>query len=61
MNLVSWLVNRLKEPSTYAGFAGLALAFGLSDAEWAAVSTAVAGLAGVAAVFLSETPAPPSA
>ena len=58
MNLVSWLVNRLKEPSTYAGFAGLALAFGLSDAEWAAVSTAVAGLAGVAAVFLSETPAP---
>lgn len=58
MNLVSWLVNRLKEPSTYAGFAGLALAFGLSDAEWAAVSTAVAGLAGVVAVFLSETPAP---
>jgi hypothetical protein len=58
MNFVSWLVNRLKEPSTYAGFAGLALAFGLSDAEWAAVSTAVAGLAGVIAVFLSETPAP---
>jgi len=58
MNFVSWLVNRLKEPSTYAGFAGLALAFGLSDAEWAAVSTAVAGLAGVVAVFLSETPAP---
>lgn len=61
MNLVSWLVNRLKEPSTYAGFAGLALAFGLSDAEWVAVSTAAAGLAGVIAVFLSETPAPPSA
>jgi len=58
MKFVSWLVNRLKEPSTYAGFAGLALAFGLSDAKWAAVSTAVAGLAGVVAVFLSETPAP---
>jgi hypothetical protein len=58
MNLVSWLVNRLKEPSTYAGFAGLALAFGLSDAEWAAVSTVVASLAGVIAMFLSETPAP---
>jgi hypothetical protein len=58
MNFVSWLVNRLKEPSTYAGFAGLALALGLSDAEWVAVSTAVAGLAGVIAVFLSETPAP---
>lgn len=56
MNFVSWLLNRLKEPSTYAGFAGLALAFGLSDAEWTAVSAAVAGLAGVAAVFLSEAP-----
>jgi hypothetical protein len=47
-------LSRLKEPSTYAGFSALALAFGLSDAQWAAVSTAVAGLAGVAAVFLSE-------
>lgn len=54
MNFVHWLLTRLKEPSTYAGFAGLALAFGLSDAEWAAISTAGAGLAGVAAVFLSE-------
>lgn len=56
MALLLWLLARLKEPSTYAGFAGLALAFGLSDAQWAAISTAVAGLAGVAAVFLSETP-----
>jgi hypothetical protein len=56
MNFVHWLLARLKEPSTYAGFAGLALAVGLSDVQWAAVSTAVAGLAGVAAVFLSETP-----
>jgi len=57
MKIVSWLVNRLKEPSTYAGFAGIALAFGLSDAEWTTVSTAVAGLAGVVAMFLSEAPA----
>lgn len=56
MNFVHWLLSRLKEPSTYAGFAGLALAVGLSDVQWAAVSTAVAGLAGVAAVFLSEAP-----
>jgi hypothetical protein len=56
MNFVHWLLARLKEPSTYAGFAGLALAVGLSDVQWAAVSTAVAGLAGVAAVFLSEAP-----
>lgn len=57
MNFVSWIVSRLKEPSTYAGFAGLALAFGLSDTEWAAVSTAAASLAGVVAVFLAEKPA----
>ena len=57
MNYVSWLLNRLKEPSTYAGFAGIALAFGLSDAQWATISTAVAGLAGVAAMLLSEAPA----
>ena len=54
MTFVHWLLSRLKEPSTYAGFSALALAFGLSDARWAAVSTAVARLAGVAAVFLSE-------
>ena len=56
MVLLLWLLARLKEPSTYAGFAGLALAFGLSDVQWAAISTAVAGLAGAAAVFLSEAP-----
>jgi hypothetical protein len=54
MKLVSWLLARLKEPSTYAGFAGLALAFGLSNAEWAVVSTAIASVAGVAAMFLSD-------
>lgn len=56
MNFVSWLLNRLKEPSTYAGFAGLALAFGLSDVQWSAVSALVAALAGAAAVFLAEKP-----
>jgi hypothetical protein len=54
MKFVSWLLARLKEPSTYAGFAGLALAFGLSNAEWATVSTALASVAGVAAMFLSD-------
>ena len=56
MKIVSFLVSRFKEPSTYAGFAGIALAFGLSDAQWATISTAVAGLAGVVAMFLSEAP-----
>lgn len=54
MKIVSWLVNRLKEPSTYAGFSGIALALGLSGEEWSTVYTAAAGLAGLAAMFLSE-------
>jgi uncharacterized membrane protein YuzA (DUF378 family) len=57
MGIASWLVARLKEPSTFAGFAGVALAFGLSDAEWSAIATAVAGIAGVVAMFLTEAPA----
>jgi hypothetical protein len=56
MDFVNWLLSRLKEPSTYAGFSSLALAFGLSGAEWSAISMAASGLAGVAAVFMSETP-----
>lgn len=56
MKIVSWLVNRLKEPSTYAGFSGIALAFGLSAEEWSTVYTAAAGLAGVIAMILSEAP-----
>ena len=31
MKMVSWIVSRLKEPSTYAGVASLALALGLTD------------------------------
>jgi hypothetical protein len=54
MKIVSWLVNRLKEPSTYAGFSGIALALGLSSEEWSTIYTAVAGLAGVVAMILSE-------
>jgi hypothetical protein len=56
MKIVSWLVSRLKEPSTYAGFSGIALALGLSGEEWSTVYTALAGLAGVVAMFLSEAP-----
>lgn len=57
MKIVSFLVNRLKEPSTYAGFSGIALAFGLSGEEWSTVYTALAGLAGLVAMLLSDAPA----
>jgi hypothetical protein len=52
--MLNWVLERLREPSTYAGLAGLALAFGLTDAQWDAIATAVAGVAGLAAVFLAE-------
>ena len=54
MTFTHWFLSRLKEPSTYAGLSALALTLGLSGEQWAAISTAVAGLAGLAAVFLSE-------
>jgi len=56
MKMVSWIVNRLKEPSTYAGFAGLALALGLTDAQWEAISVVAATLSSLVAVFLMEKP-----
>ena len=52
--MVKWIITRLKEPSTYAGFSGLALAFGVSTELYSALSTAIAGLAAVIAVILSE-------
>lgn len=52
--MLDWLLNRLREPSTYAGFAGLALALGLTDNQWAAISAAVAGIAGAIAVLLHD-------
>jgi hypothetical protein len=52
--MLNWVLSRLREPSTYAGLAGLALAVGIGAEQWAAISTAVAGIAGVVAMFLSD-------
>ena len=48
------ILDRLKEPSTYAGVSGLMIAIGLSQEQWTLVSTVLAGLAGLAAMFLKE-------
>jgi hypothetical protein len=48
------LINRLKEPSTYAGFSGIALALGVSAPLYSAVTTLVAAVAGLAAILMSE-------
>jgi hypothetical protein len=49
-------INRLKEPSTWAGLAVLASLFGVNVAQdqFAAVSQAGAAIAGLLAVFIPE-------
>ncbi len=54
--MFNYILNRLREPSTYAGLAGLALALGISSEAWATISTAVAGIAGVIAMLLHDKP-----
>jgi hypothetical protein len=54
MSVITFALSRLKEPSTYAGLSGLALAFGLSSELYAAASAALAGVAGLVAVILAE-------
>ena len=54
MSIVNFALARLKEPSTYAGLSGLALAFGISTDLYNAVAGAIAGVAGLVAVILAE-------
>lgn len=54
MSTLKYIVSRLKEPSTYAGFSGLALAFGLTADVYTAISAAVASIAGLIAVILYD-------
>ena len=51
------ILNRLKEPSTYAGLAPLIAGlgwFGLPEGFWQQGTLVLAGLAGLAAMFLKE-------
>ena len=50
------IISRLKEPSTYAGVSSLFALFGvnISDSKMQSISQALAALAGVAAILLSE-------
>lgn len=54
MTVLTWFLDRAKEPSTYAGLSGLAIALGLSDAEWSALGTAAAAVFGAVAVVIAE-------
>jgi hypothetical protein len=53
------IISRLKEPSTYAGVSSLMALFGIQipDSKLQSISQALAALAGVAAIFMSEAKA----
>ena len=52
--MVHFILSRLKEPSTYAGLSGIALALGVSGELYNAVAAALAGVAGLVAVLLAD-------
>jgi|LakMenEpi03Aug12_release.lakeMendotaPanAssembly.Ray.scaffolds.fasta_scaffold273644_3 hypothetical protein len=54
MSIVNFVLNRLKEPSTYAGLSGLALALGVSSDLYAAAASAIAAVAGLIAIVLAD-------
>lgn len=52
--MVKFVIDRLKEPSTYAGFSGLALALGVSGELYQATAALLAAIAGLASIILAE-------
>jgi hypothetical protein len=52
--MVDFILNRLREPSTYAGFAGLAAAVGIAEPLYQAATAVVMAVAGLAAIVLAE-------
>lgn len=52
--MVQFIISRLKEPSTFAGLSGIALALGVSGELYNAAAGAIAGVAGLIAVLMSD-------
>lgn len=53
-NLCLALLDRAKEPSSWAGLSGIAMAVGVSEPVYTTVSAAIAGVAGLLAFILKE-------
>ena len=57
MEIIPWIIQRASEPSTWAGFAGLAglaVVFGVSAEQWQMIGNAVAAVAAALAMFVRE-------
>lgn len=60
---MDFIIQRLREPSTYAGIAAFLASFGLmglTEADWNQIFAAVAAVAAAAAILLKEKPKAPS-
>ena len=53
-SVVYWALNRAKEPSPWAGLAGLAVVFGVTAEQWLMIGNAVAAVSAAIAMFVSE-------
>lgn len=56
---MDFIIQRLREPSTYAGIAAFLASFGLlglTEQDWNQIFAAVAAIAAAAAIFVGETP-----
>ncbi|MEM7619820.1 MAG: hypothetical protein AAF228_05065 [Pseudomonadota bacterium] len=54
---MNYVLQRLKEPSTFAGIAAFLAGFGLlglTETQWNEIFGALAAVAGAAAIFLGE-------
>lgn len=52
--MLEFILNRLREPSTFAGFAGLAVSLGISSPMYQATTGVIAAVASLVAVFMAE-------
>lgn len=52
--MLNFILSRLKEPSTFAGFAGLAAAIGIAQPLYEAGSAVIVAVASLVAVLLAE-------
>lgn len=51
---MKFVLDRLKEPSTWAGLAGIAASLGIAAPVYATISAVGIAIAGVIAIFLPE-------
>lgn len=55
---MNWIIERLKEPSTWAGFSGLSAALGMSGELSQAIAVALPAVFGLLAVIIKGRNAP---